>query len=267
MSSAARRARARGGRPGPGPGSAASDGPATGIEGGTGSTAADGIGLRRTGRRTGLLAAAVLVLGGFCALGAGTAHADGYRYWSFWERDGGQWVYATQGPATSRPADGDVQGFRFSVSEDSRNAAKPRGAADFDAICAGTPARPGTKHLALVLDFGTAAHALGGETPPKSRTECARVPEDATSAEALAAVAQPLRYDSSALLCAIAGYPEKGCAEQVDDRGAAPKAEPSADDGTPSADSSTGPSAGLFAGLAAVLVLGAAALWRSRRRG
>ncbi|CAM5476712.1 Secreted protein OS=Streptomyces griseomycini OX=66895 GN=FHS37_000552 PE=4 SV=1 [Streptomyces griseomycini] len=62
--------------------------------------------------------------------GAGQARATGYRYWSFWERDGGTWTYATQGPSLVRPADGAVQGFRFSVSEDSADAAKPRGSAD-----------------------------------------------------------------------------------------------------------------------------------------
>ncbi|MFI1965284.1 SCO2322 family protein [Streptomyces pathocidini] len=208
--------------------------------------------------------------------GAGAAHAHGYRYWSFWERDGGSWVYATQGPATARPADGDVQGFRFAVSEDSRDATRPRGAASFDAICADTPAEPGTKRVALVLDFGTPADApRGSSRPPESRTECAQVPPEATSAESLAAVAKPLRYDSNALLCAISGYPEKGCGDQVaeahaaggeandgreadgEQAGAKPSDRPS--DG--------GPSAGLLTGLVVITALGAAALWQSRRRG
>ncbi|MFI2377483.1 SCO2322 family protein [Streptomyces sp. NPDC018964] len=207
-------------------------------------------------RATVLFLAALLPL----AAGAGQAQAVGYRYWSFWERNGTAWTYATQGPSLVRPADGDVHGFRFSVSENSADAAKPRGTADFDTICAKTPAADGSKRVALVIDFGTPADAPSGETPPTGRTACARVPEDATTAEALASVAEPLRYDTDALLCAIAGYPKKGCGEQV----AAGKTPEPAANKAESTD--TGPSVGLAAGIAVVLLLGAAALWQVRRR-
>ncbi|MEV0317819.1 SCO2322 family protein [Streptomyces sp. NPDC050658] len=207
----------------------------------------------------------------FTVVAAAPAQAAGYRYWSFWDRDGSTWTYASQGPSTARPEDGAVQGFRFSVSEDSKDAAKPRGAADFDTICAKTPAEDGHKRVALVIDFGTPGDAPGGETPPKPRTACARVADDATSADALAAVAKPLRYDSNALLCAIAGYPKSGCGEQVAgdggaDGGAEKKptaAESGASDAT---DGSGGPSVGLIAGVAAIALLGAAAVWQARRR-
>ena len=60
-----------------------------------------------------------------------------------------------------------VEGWRFAVSQDAADkAAQPRGAADFAAICAGTPAAAGTKRIALVIDPGTAADAPGGATPP-----------------------------------------------------------------------------------------------------
>ncbi|MEU9188124.1 SCO2322 family protein [Streptomyces sp. NPDC048484] len=221
---------------------------------------------------------ALLVLGLLLAvLGtAGQAQAAGYRYWSFWDRDSGAdagagagaWVYATQGPSTAQPSDGDVQGFRFSVSEDSKDSAKPRGEGDFATICAKTPAREGAKRVALVLDFGTAADAPAGSTPPSARTACARVDEDATTADALAAVAKPLRYDTNALLCAIADYPRTGCGEAVSgdrgNRGERPKA--SAPSRGESGSGGGGPSVGLVAGIAAVAVLGAAAIWQARRR-
>ncbi|MFJ9658367.1 SCO2322 family protein [Streptomyces griseoflavus] len=192
--------------------------------------------------------------------GAGQAQAAGYRYWSFWEQDGTAWTYATQGPSLVRPADGDVHGFRFSVSEDSGDAAKPRGTADFDTICAGTPAKDGTKRVALVIDFGTPADAPSGDAPPAGRTACAQIAEDASTAEALAAVAKPLRYDSNALLCAISGYPQKGCGEQVAaGKAAAPAKEPAEPE-------DSGPSVGLVAGIAVVALLGAAAVWQVRRR-
>lgn len=211
---------------------------------------------------------AVLGLGALLAvLAAAPAQAAGYRYWSFWQSTGGTWTYATEGPATARPADGSVNGFRFSVSEDSGDAAQPRTAPDFAAVCADTPARKGTKRVALVVDFGTPEDAVPGETPPATRTACARLAPDGTSAEALAQVAKPLRYNGDALLCAISGYPEAGCGEKVSVTGTpAPSAPRDTAAGEPSDDGGSGPSVGVYAGLAAVLALGAAGLWQSRRR-
>ncbi|MFJ6566708.1 SCO2322 family protein [Streptomyces sp. NPDC091292] len=197
-------------------------------------------------------------------IGAAPAHAAGYRYWSFWDLDGDRWAYATQGPSTARPSDGAVQGFRFAVSEDSKDATTPRGAHEFGAICDGTPARSGEKRIALVIDFGTPGDAPDGETPPAARTACARVGGDATTAEALAAVAKPLRYDTNALLCAISGYPRTGCGEQVAGSGGAKSGKPAA---SPAPDSDGGGSSvGVAVGVGAVVVLGGAAYWQSRRR-
>ncbi|MFE9831165.1 SCO2322 family protein [Streptomyces halstedii] len=215
----------------------------------------------------------LLVAAALTVLGAGSAQAAGYRYWSFWEGGTGTtWTYATQGPSLVRPDDGSVQGFRFAVSEDSQDAARPRDAPDFAAICAGTPAQDGRKRVALVIDAGTAADAPDGEAPPAPRTACARVAPDASTAQALASVAKPLRYDSSAMLCAISGYPRSGCGEQVaGDTGAGKSTAPAeSPDTSPSAarsgDGGGGPSAGVLAGGVAVLVLGAAAVLRARRR-
>ncbi|MFI5723050.1 SCO2322 family protein [Streptomyces cyaneofuscatus] len=221
---------------------------------------------------------AVLLAASGVLLGAGGAQAAGYRYWSFWEADGKSWGYATQGPSLVRPDDGTVQGFRFAVSEDSADADRPRHAPDFAAICAETPAKGGAKRVALVIDPGTAEDAPAGEKPPALRTACAQVAPDASSAEALASVAKPLRYDSSAMICAISGYPKSGCGEQVSGDGSkkdgsgkdgsgkpsAPEASsaPAADDG----DSGGGPSAGLLLGIGAVLLLGVAAVFQARRR-
>ncbi|MGD6745751.1 SCO2322 family protein [Streptomyces sp. BH106] len=202
------------------------------------------------------------------------AQAAGYRYWSFWERDGGSqkasqnaWTYATAGPSQSKPDDGDVQGFRFAVSADSKDAKQPRGTASFGDICADTPAKDGKKRIALVIDFGTAADAPSGETPPKPRTACAQVADDATSADALAAVAKPLRYDSSAMLCAISDYPKSGCGEQVSkETPDKTPSTPSAKDSASQTDDDGGPSVGLIAGIAVVVVLGVAAGVQARRR-
>ncbi|MEU6483907.1 SCO2322 family protein [Streptomyces sp. NPDC046887] len=220
-----------------------------------------------TRRTLSALLAALLSLAALVVLTvatAGPAQAAGYRYWSFWESGGGAWTYATQGPATARPADGDVNGYRFAVSADSADAAKPRRAPDFAAVCGSGPAPKGAKRVALVLDFGTAADAPAGERPPAQRGACARVDEDATSAEALAAVAKPLRYGDGALLCAISGYPRTGCGEQVATTPSPSVSSSASDSG--SGSGGDGPSVGLAAGAAAVAVIAAAAVWQARRR-
>lgn len=232
--------------------------------------------------RTGALTAALLLAVAAAVsmlLGAGTAHAAGYRYWSFWEGNGKSWEYATQGPSLVRPDDGTVQGFRFSVSQDSQDAAQPRRAPGFGAICAGTPAEDGTKRVALVIDSGTAADAPDGETPPAPRTACARVGPDASTAEALASVAKPLRYSGDALLCAISGYPASGCGDQVsgDSGGDGGRKSAAPGDATPNSASTAArgngdgnggslPSAGVLVGVGAVLLLGIAAVLQARRR-
>ncbi len=196
---------------------------------------------------------------------AAPAHATSYRYWSFWERDAkGAWTFAQTGAATTTPQDGTVEGWRFAIGTDSGHAATPRGAADFATICASTNAKEGMKRVALVLDFGTSDDAPDGDTPPAEHTACAQLPTDGTAAEALALVAKPLRYGSSGMLCAIAGFPQTGCGEAVASPGRqagtpAPSAAPAGKGGS---DSSTG----LYAGAAAVVLLGAAAVWQTRRR-
>ncbi|MEU3399157.1 SCO2322 family protein [Streptomyces filamentosus] len=223
-----------------------------------------------TRRRKAAGAFAASAAGVLLALGAAApAHAAGYRYWSFWESDAGKWTYATQGPATARPADGDAIGFRFALSEDSADATRPTAAPDFAAVCADVEKAPGTKRIAVVVDYGTAKDAPAGEAPPKDSptTACARVDADGTAADALAAVAEPLRYDSSAMLCGIAGYPARGCGDAVADA-PAPTASAASAAPKPAAGDQDGggPSAGLLVGGGAVLALGAAAVWKSRRR-
>ncbi|MGW4509919.1 SCO2322 family protein [Streptomyces sp. NPDC004436] len=221
------------------------------------------------------LPAAAAALGIVLALlAAAPALAAGYRYWSFWDGAGGRWSYATQGPSTARPADGSVQGFRFAVSKDAAaEAATPRTEADFEAVCGGTAPAEGRKRVAVVIDFGVPQDAPEGDTPPQDtpRTACAQVPPAATAAEALAAVAKPLRYNSAALLCAVSGYPKQGCGEQIADTpssapATAPSASASASASGGASGDGGGPSLGLLAGIAAIAALAVAGVLRSRRR-
>ncbi|MER6302526.1 SCO2322 family protein [Kitasatospora sp. NPDC001539] len=190
--------------------------------------------------------------------------AGGYRYWSFWRgADGGAWTYQQQGPAIAVPPDGAVDGWRFAVSPDGgQDAARPRDRARFEEVCAGTPAQDGRKRVAVVLDFGTAEDAgAPAAQPPQQRTACAVAAPRATSAEVLAAVAPPLRYDTNGLLCAIAGYPAAGCAEQLGAAAAQPAGGPA-----PTPQHGGGPDVGLITGGALVAVLAGGAAWQVRRR-
>ncbi|MFF8834913.1 SCO2322 family protein [Streptomyces sp. NPDC015130] len=233
--------------------------------------------LRPVAARGGALVAGAVLA--FTAVAAAPAQAAGYRYWSFWESDGGKtWTYASQGPATARPADGESIGFRFALSQGTNDTSRPSAAPDFAKICAGVAKKDGGKRIAVVVDFGGPKDAPAGEQPPAKPVTagCAQVREDATGAEALAAVAKPLRYDAAAMLCGIAGYPARGCGEQVaegeaDEPGKAQPTAPSAAASpaptSASGDGSGGPSFGVLAGGAAVLALGGAAIWKARRRG
>ncbi|MFF4338417.1 SCO2322 family protein [Kitasatospora sp. NPDC001540] len=206
-----------------------------------------------------LLAACAALLGP----AAGVSSAAEYRYWSFWKGGADGWAYQQVGPAGNVPADGAVDGWRFALSPDGgQDAPRPGPAPDFAAICADTAPGSGHKRVAVVLDFGTAQDAPGGEQPPAVRSVCASVPTAANSAEVLAAVAAPLRYDSGAMLCAISGYPHAGCGEQVAAGANTGSTGGSSGGGT----SDGGPSVGLYAGVGAVVLLGAGAVWQARRR-
>lgn len=151
------------------------------------------------------------------------AYGAGYRYWSYWQLDGDDWSYATTGPASHRPDDGDVDGWRFTASSEA-DAAGPRSTPSFDRVCAGTRIKDGYKRVALVLDYGTGKDAPPGEPVPKSRpvTSCVVAAEDATSLEVLNRETRT-RSASNGLLCSINGFPSHGCAESAT-KTATPKA-------------------------------------------
>lgn len=94
-----------------------------------------------------------------------------------------------------------------------RQAAGARAAGDFDAICGKTPAETGKKRVALVVDPGTPEDAVTGDTPPQATGTCVVTDPKSNGAQVLAAVA-PVRIEKG-LTCGIAGYPSKGCGDQV----------------------------------------------------
>jgi len=136
---------------------------------------------------------------------------DGYRFWGYYQWSGGQWAFAQKGADVVVPADGAVEGWRYALG--GAKPRVPRAAGDFEAVCGKTPAETGKKRVALVVDPGTPADALSGETPGPATGTCVVTDVQATGAKILAA-AGPVRIEKG-LTCGIAGYPAKGCGDQV----------------------------------------------------
>lgn len=146
------------------------------------------------------------------------AHAAAYRYWTYWQASTGStsWAFATQGPATSLPADGSVEGWSFGVTTTSGSLDDaPAISPDFATICAGTSAQPGRKRVALVIDTGPAAVAPSGEEPPAPVSTCVVTDEQASGYDILRSVVDVRTEDG--LICGVAGYPARECAPVLDD--------------------------------------------------
>jgi hypothetical protein len=159
-------------------------------------------------RAAGVLAAALAAV--LLLPAAGPAQAQqAYRFWGYHAWQGGEWTFAQQGPDQTRPADGAVEGWRFAVSGAEGSARVPRAAGDFALICGSTPPASGHKRVAVLIDYGVAAEAPQGDTPPQARGACAVVAANATGLQALRAVAALRLKD--ALVCGVDGYPRTEC--------------------------------------------------------
>lgn len=150
---------------------------------------------------------------------AGTARtadaADGYKYWNYFHVEGGKYVFAQTGAADYTPKDGAVEAYRYGLSSSADGIAPRTGATTYtvEDICKGTEAKQGQKLVGVLLDYGTAADAESGETPPKPRAACAAVPTNANGQQVLDAVAD-VRVENQ-LTCGIDGYPVKTCSVTV----------------------------------------------------
>jgi hypothetical protein len=215
----------------------------------------------------------------------GTAAAEAYRFWGFYQWTDGAWTLSNKGPAAVTPKDGTVEGWRLAVSGENTAPRVPRADGDFDQICGGTDAESGRKRVAVVLDYGLAEEEPSGTKPPEARGACAVVATGASSAQVLAAVGE-VREEKS-LICAIDSFPPTGCGDTVDEDPTVESPEPAVslvlpaaetpaetpDDSTeePAAAQNDGGSAGGFpvwpvVGAAVVLALVAGAVMIRRGR-
>lgn len=159
------------------------------------------------------IAAVVITLPALVAV-ALPAQADMYRYWSFWQSNGSEWVFVEVAPTDIVPANGEVNGWRFGVGgTDGETTRPPRSTASYSEICGTEPAPEGQKKVAEIIDTGTLEDAPDGSTPPEPVAVCATVPAEANAVQTLQAVAD-VRLEQG-LLCGIFGYPATGCGDVV----------------------------------------------------
>ncbi len=159
-------------------------------------------------------------------LGAGSADASTYRYWTYWwgsgtGKAGTGWTFAPAGPGYHVVGDTAVVGWRFATTS-TVGGAKPRQSADFAALCPqlASPVS-GSVRVALVVDYGTGADAPPGQSPPTTstvRVECLTLPvtPKPTGNTALGTAGIPTRVEQG-LVCALDGYPVGECAPVVAD--------------------------------------------------
>jgi hypothetical protein len=225
------------------------------------------------------------LLAGLLLAGTVTTSAqaeNGYRFWGYYQWSGSQWAFAQTGSDGVVPKDGAVEGWRYAVGGIKPRV--PRAAGDFQAICGTTPVESGKKRVALVIDPGTAADSATSQTPPAAYGTCVVADPAATGAKILAAVG-PVRIEKG-LTCGIAGYPETGCGEPVNNikvpatdepvqlqihapvgSSLIPTATPGANSPAPAKqDDSGAPWAGIIIAALVVVLLAGGGLFLSRRR-
>lgn len=234
-------------------------------------------------RRTVVASALLALLLPFVGLAAPAAAdaaptAAAFRFWGYFQQVDGAWQFAQTGPDGTSPADGSVEGWRFATAGGS-DVRFPRATPTFDEVCADTAPSSGSKRVAVVIDYGRVVDGGEGAQPPAARSACAVVPEAGTGNDVVAAVAETRA--EAGLMCALDSYPASGCGEPVDPlpaAAAAPDEEvqlvgpvedtPVDADAAETAPDDGGPGAGLWVGVAAlvlIVAIGTAAL--ARRRG
>lgn len=137
----------------------------------------------------------------------------GYRYWGYSQssEESNSWVTAMEGPATTNPQDGSVEGWNYTFSaEGVVDPQAPSISPDFQALCAGTPEKDGAKRVGYVIEFGDSAIHPEGDTAPATLQGCASVNSDATGIDVLNA-ATDVRAGEGGFICGLAGFPSKDC--------------------------------------------------------
>lgn len=171
----------------------------------------------------GVLGSTVLALLVAAVVAAPAADAASYRYWTYWWGQPGatSWTFAQLGPASDRPKDGAVIGWRFAVTAENGGKKSPRASLPFASLCPQLTSAPdGQKRVAVVVDYGSTSDAPPGERPPGGgtvRVECVTAASNANAVTVLTTAGVSLRVGGDGLVCGIDGYPRSECAAVVAD--------------------------------------------------
>ena len=181
-------------------------------------------------------------------------------YWSYWQNGGSGWLYAQQGPASSQPQPGSVEGWKYiSMSYNPSNAPRPP-ADSYASICAGQDpvAAPATSHATSPRPSTSAPSSASQPSASPTgasvaATTAGRVASGAASARSsttahrTAGAATPTQTDSAS----SASPTSSGSSSPVAARGSSP---------------SELPTVGTVAALVVVVALGAGSYLYSRRQ-
>ena len=175
-------------------------------------------------RTRAVLAAATLVVAAVLpVLGAGSAQAATYRYWTYWWGDHTGvtshtgWKFASVGPSGQNVSDQAVIGWRFATTS-AAGTTKPRTSSSYSSLCSDAKPANGDVRVAVIVDFGSTSDWPPGETPPVTGhvyTSCVTVASGSRATVALAAAKLSLRLSDNGLVCGIDGFPRAECAPIV----------------------------------------------------
>lgn len=161
-----------------------------------------------------LVAIAMMIATSIAGLGAASAQATSYRYWTYWLGSDSGWSFSNLGPAFRTPADGSVEGWRFAVTQ-TVGGAPPRAAASFNDICGDTPAVADRKRVALIVDPGSPSDAPPGENGGAAWASCVVAAPNATGFDILTAKISV--RTQRGLICALGTFPATECAPVIRD--------------------------------------------------
>jgi hypothetical protein len=143
------------------------------------------------------------------------AASKGWRYWGYYQAAAKSttWKAAMTGP-TVDIADGSVEGWIFTFSNDDIHSTPPSVKADFQSICGTTKPQAGLKRIGLVIDFGGKSYAPKGEKVQKTIVRCVVTAKESQGIDVLGQELK-VRQDKSGLLCGLNGYPAKECGVEI----------------------------------------------------
>ena len=111
-------------------------------------------------------------------------------------------------------ADGSVEGWIFTFSNDDIPSTPPSVKPSFSTICGKTKAQSGLKRVGLVIDFGDQSYSPKGEKVKKTIVRCVLTAKESQGIDVLAQEIK-VRSADSGLICGFNNYPAKECGVEI----------------------------------------------------